>query len=71
MSIRLEQIDRAIALLSKARDELKQARCPNATNYVRRAMKSAYGARRNAQRFKTDDFIELVREAFPRRRRKK
>lgn len=40
----------AVTMLREARDMLKRCACPQATNYVRRAIKSAEGARRHGLR---------------------
>lgn len=43
------RVKRAIKLLRAARDELKDAQCPRATDKVRRALKSAEGAERHVR----------------------
>lgn len=47
---RVQQIEEALAFLAQARRLLKAAKAPQATDYVRRAMKSVEGARRHAIR---------------------
>lgn len=43
-------VDTAIGHLQRARDLLARAHCPQAADAVRRALKSADGARRHAKR---------------------
>lgn len=59
--VRVQCAQSALVKLREARDDLVAGACPAAADYVRRAIKSAEGALRHAERLEREQYYEQRR----------